>query len=67
MLFRSEHETLAAKGNADNPLTRAEVTEKALDLVVPVIGRKKSAALLEALFALDKLKSVRALRRLYMA
>ena len=60
-----EHQTLAAKGIADNPLTREDVTEKSLDLMVPALGRKRSVTLINALFDLDKLKNVRALRRLY--
>ena len=60
-----EHETLAAKGTAENPLTREDVTEKSLDLMVPALGRKRSMALINALFDLDKMPNVRALRRLY--
>ena len=62
-----EHETLAAKGTAENPLTREDVTEKALDLMAPVLGKKRSLALIAALFDLDTLPNVRALRRLYTA
>lgn len=60
-----EHQTLAAKGNAENPLTREEVCEKALDLMAPVLGRKKSLALLVALCNVEKIGNVRALRKLY--
>ena len=60
-----EHETLAAKGNSDNPLTREEVAEKALDLMAPALGKKRSLALMAALFDLEKVSNVRALRRLY--
>ena len=62
-----EHETLAAKGTAENPLTREDVTEKALDLMAPVLGKKRSLALMAALFDLNTLPNVRALRRLYTA
>ena len=62
-----EHETLAAKGNSENPLTRDEVAEKALDLMAPALGKKRSAALMAALFDLEKVRNVRALRRLYSA
>ena len=62
-----EHETLAAKGTAENPLTREDVTEKSLDLMAPALGKKRSLALINALFDLDRIGNVRALRRLYSA
>jgi len=62
-----EHQTLAAKGNSENPLTRDEVTEKALDLMVPVLGKQKSRALIAALYDIEHIRNVRALRRLYAA
>jgi 2-methylcitrate dehydratase PrpD len=60
-----ENETLAAKGNSENPLTRAEVAEKALDLMGPVLGKKHSQALIDTLFHIERVPSARALRRLY--
>jgi 2-methylcitrate dehydratase PrpD len=62
-----KHQTMAAKGSFENPLSRAEEEEKALDLIAPILGKKRSAALLAALWNFDKLKDVRALRRLYAA
>ena len=62
-----EHQTLAAKGNSENPLTRDEVTEKALDLMVPVLGKQKTRALIAALYDIEHIRNVRALRRLYAA
>ena len=59
------HQTMAAKGSYENPLTRTEEEEKALDLIAPVLGAKRSKALLAALWNFDALKDVRALRRLY--
>ena len=59
------HQTMAAKGSYENPLTPAEEEEKALDLIAPVLGAKRSRALLDALWQFDKLKDVRELRRLY--
>jgi len=61
------HQTLAAKGSSENPLTPVEENEKALDLIVPILGRKKSAALLDALWNFDEIADVRALRKLYAA
>jgi len=60
------HQTLAAKGNSENPLTRAEVEEKALDLMAPVLG-KRSSALIAALYDIERIADMRTLRRLYAA
>jgi 2-methylcitrate dehydratase PrpD len=60
-----QHETLAAKGNPENPLTREDVQEKALDLMAPVLGKRRSLALMAALFNLEHLPNVRLLRKLY--
>ena len=60
-----EHQTLAAKGSYENPLTREEEDEKALDLVVPLLGRARSEELLAQLWNFEKLADVVALRRLY--
>jgi 2-methylcitrate dehydratase PrpD len=61
------HQTMAAKGSPDNPLNRSEVTEKALDLMVPVLGKARSNALITTLYDIGGLKDVRSLRRLYSA
>ena len=62
-----EHQTLAAKGSSENPLTRDEAEEKALDLMAPALGKQKSCALMAALFDIEHVRNVRALRRLYSA
>jgi len=59
------HQTMAAKGSPDNPLNRDEVTEKALDLMGPVLGKTRSRALIAALFDIQDLGNVRSLRTLY--
>jgi 2-methylcitrate dehydratase PrpD len=61
------HQTMAAKGMFENPLTPDEENEKALELIVPVLGMKKAGALIEALWKFDELEDVRGLRRLYQA
>ena len=38
-----EHQTMAAKGSYENPLTREEEEEKALDLIIPVLGEPGTA------------------------
>ncbi len=59
------HQTMAAKGSFENPLTPAEENEKALDLIVPILGKRKAEALLAALWNFEQIKDVRALRKLY--
>ncbi len=61
------HQTMAAKGSYENPLTPAEENEKALDLIVPVLGKARSRTLLETLWNFEQLKDLRALRKLYAA
>jgi hypothetical protein len=48
-------------------MTRAEVEGKALDLLVPVIGRKRSEKLCAAIWGAEKIRDVRALRPLLRA
>ena len=61
---RLAHQTMAAKGTSEDPLTRADEEEKALDLMAPVLGRQRSRALLAALWNVEKIRDIRALRRL---
>ena len=60
-------QTMAAKGGLGNPLTRRDVEEKALDLMAPILGKKRSLKLIAALFSIESIVNVRALRRLYVA
>lgn len=59
------HQTMAAKGMFENPLTPAEENEKAIDLLAPVLGARKANALIAALWKFDELEDVRTLRRWY--
>jgi MmgE/PrpD C-terminal domain len=59
------HQTMAARGGLENPLTRQEVEQKAHDLMAPILGIKRSRALISALFTIESIKDARALRRLY--
>ena len=61
------HQTMAAKGSSENPLTPAEENDKALDLIVPILGKRKAEALLKALWDFEKITDVRTLRKLYQA
>jgi 2-methylcitrate dehydratase PrpD len=57
----------AVRGTADNPMTRDEVEMKSLDLLQDVLGVDRAKALIQAIWALDRLKSVRELRPLLCA
>lgn len=59
------HESLAAKGSADNPLTLDEAQHKARDLMSPVLGRSRTEELLAQLRELDQQANVVSLRALY--
>jgi 2-methylcitrate dehydratase PrpD len=62
-----EHQTMAAKGSYENPLSRDEEQEKAMDLVVPVLGTARSEELLTQLWNFEQIADVNSLRRLYQA
>jgi 2-methylcitrate dehydratase PrpD len=50
------------RGTVDNPMTREEVTQKARDLVEPVLGKASCATLIDKIFALENVKDIRELR-----
>jgi len=54
----------AVRGTPRNPMSRAEIVDKARDLIGPVFGASRAAALIDALLALDTLADIRALRAL---
>src|SRR5580704_4893271 len=54
----------AVRGTAENPMPREEVIAKSRDLMTPILGTERYAKLIQATFALEKLKSVRELRPL---
>jgi 2-methylcitrate dehydratase PrpD len=58
------HHTRAVRGTAQNPMTRAEVDEKAYHLMAPVVGKSRARGLCDAAWALDRLSSMRKLRPL---
>lgn len=62
-----KHHTQAVKGTPANPMTRAEVAEKALDLTAPILGPKKAQALNDAILGIETLTSVADLRPLLQA
>src|SRR5258708_10610726 len=46
------------RGTAENPMTRDEVVAKARDLIAPVLGATASAALIEKVLAIERLKDI---------
>ena len=59
------HQTMAAKGSFENPLSREDEEDKARDLIVPILGKPRSAELLAQLWNFEQIADVNALRRLY--
>jgi 2-methylcitrate dehydratase PrpD len=59
--------TRAVRGTAENPMTRAEVDEKSYDLMAPVIGKSRARKLCDAVWKLEKMRNVCALRPLLRA
>jgi 2-methylcitrate dehydratase PrpD len=61
------HETKAAKGWFENPQTRPEAEDKALDLMGPVLGKRRARALTGALWQIERMDDVRGLQPLLAA
>jgi 2-methylcitrate dehydratase PrpD len=61
------HHTRAVRGTPENPMTRAEVEAKALDLLAPVLGHARSAKLCAAIWGVEKIHDLRSLRTLLRA
>jgi 2-methylcitrate dehydratase PrpD len=64
---RLSHRARAVRGTPANPMTQEEVEQKALDLIVPVIGAAQAKDLVAAVARLEQCPSVLALRRLLQA
>ncbi len=54
----------AVGGTVRNPMTRAEVVDKAKDLMDPVLGPANTGKLIEALLSIESVRDMRTLRRL---
>jgi len=61
---RLSERVTAVRGTPRNPMTRAEVIDKARDLIVPVLGRETSDRLIDTVYAIDQVSDVRSLRTL---
>ena len=49
------HHAKAVRGTPDDPMTRAEVMEKAEDLMAPILGKAQATELTRQVMALDGL------------
>jgi 2-methylcitrate dehydratase PrpD len=56
----------AVRGTPRNPMSRAEVVDKARDLTAPVLGREKSERLIETVYAIETVTDIRSLRPLLL-
>jgi 2-methylcitrate dehydratase PrpD len=54
----------AVRGTPRNPMSRAEVIDKARDLTAPILGREKSERLIETVYAIETVTDIRSLRPL---
>ena len=54
----------AVRGTPRNPMTRAEVIEKARDLIAPILGAEKSRRLIEVVYGIEAVADIRSLRPL---
>jgi len=61
------HHTKAVRGTAHNRMNRQEVEDKCHALIAPVLGAKRARALIDAVWNIERIKDVRALRRLLSA
>ncbi len=64
---RMSEKVEAVRGTPRNPMTRQEVIDKALDLMNPVLGQVKTKQLIRAVFELETLPRIQALRPLLQA
>ena len=54
----------AVRGTPRNPMSRAEVMEKARDLTAPILGREKSSGLIDTIYTIEAVSDMRSLRPL---
>jgi 2-methylcitrate dehydratase PrpD len=57
----------AVRGTAQNPMARAEVDEKSFHLLMPVLGKTRARRLCDAVWGLEKVSDLTALRPLLQA
>jgi len=54
----------AVRGTPRNPMSRAEVIDKARDLTTPVLGQEQTKRLIDTVYGLDTVADIRTLGRL---
>ena len=64
---RLRHHTTAVLGTAAKPMTREQVAQKSRDLLLPVIGARRTERLIQTVWAIERVADVRKLRPLLMA
>ncbi len=60
---RTSHRTLAVRGTADNPMTRAEVEAKARDLIESILGPGRARDLITACGSIEHCRNLTEFRR----
>jgi hypothetical protein len=61
------HRTCEVRGTPGNPMTAKEVSDKAVDLMAPVLGKARARRLCDAIWGIEKIKDIRKLRPLLRA
>jgi hypothetical protein len=61
--YKLGHHTPDVRGTPANPMKRAEVDEKCFLLCMPIIGKRRARELTDAIWNIEKLRNVRALRQ----
>jgi 2-methylcitrate dehydratase PrpD len=61
---RFRYHTRAVRGSATNPMKRDEVAVKGRDLLVPILGSRRTEALIDTIWNMERIEDVRHLRRL---
>lgn len=64
---RLRHHTRAVRGSAANPMSREEVAAKSRDLLLPVLGARRTQRLIEIVWNIERVQDVRTLRPLLRA
>jgi 2-methylcitrate dehydratase PrpD len=62
--LRLRHHTRAVRGTAANPMPRGEVAAKSRDLLVPVLGSRRTERLIDTVWNIERIGDVRGLRPL---
>jgi len=64
---RLRHHTRAVRGTATNPMSRDEVAAKSRDLLLPVIGARRTQQLIDTVWRIERVGDLRQLRPLLQA